>query len=216
MSGSPPPAASPAPAATGIVLAGGASSRFAASDGSSKLDAALAGRSVLDWTIRAVAAACQHVVVAGRTGPSDASVSYVADPAPGGQGPLAGLRAGLATAGGELVVVAGGDMPLLSAPVLRLLVDRLAANPDATAAAVRDGDVLRPLPLALRREPALEAIGQVAAAGQRALRDVVAALSVVIVEEAEWRPLDPGGQWRFDIDRREDLAEAARRLASSE
>lgn len=196
---------------TGIVLAGGRSSRF----GGSKLGADLAGRTVLDWTVDAVVAACAEVVVvesgAGDRPGHRATVRFVADAAPF-EGPLAGLAAGLEAARGDVAVVIGGDMPLARPEVLRLLV--AALDGPATAAVLEDGARPRPLPMAVRRDAALAAARSAMGEGERSLRAFLARLQTAVLPEAAWRRLDEEGDTLLDIDAPEDLERARARLGA--
>lgn len=200
---------------TGIVLAGGRSSRF----GGSKLAAELGGRTVLDRSIDAVASVSAEVIVVGggagdRAAADDIAgdrvgARHVADAAPFG-GPLAGLVVGLEAARGDVAVVVGGDMPLARPAVLGLLVE-LVVGPTA-AAVVEAGAELRPLPMAVRREAALEAANAALDAGERSLRSFLGRLEVAALPTAAWRDLDPEGDTLLDVDTPEDLARARARL----
>jgi molybdopterin-guanine dinucleotide biosynthesis protein A len=99
------------PRATGIVLAGGTSSRF----GADKLAVEVDGRPLLHHAIRAVASVVDEVVVvialdgADPRLPADVEVSVrVARDAEAGLGPLAGRAAGLGGARAPLALVVGG------------------------------------------------------------------------------------------------------------
>lgn len=194
---------------TGIVLAGGRSSRF----GGPKLDADLAGRTVLDRTIAAVAAACAEVIVVGSsagTGPGHrATVRSLADAAPF-EGPLAGLVIGLEATRGEVAVVVGGDMPLARPEVLRLLV--AALDGPRRAAVLEDGAMPRPLPMAVRRDAALEAAHSAMGEAERSLRAFLGRLPTAVLPEAAWRRLDAEGDTLLDIDAPEDLERARARF----
>ena len=104
----------------------------------------------------------------------DVPVRRAVDPEPHG-GPLVGLLAGLEAAQQPIVVVAGGDMPTLSADVLVALVRALLATEGSTDAAVlvRHG-VDRPLPAAIRNGAATQAarrlLGEASAASGRCSR----------------------------------------------
>ena len=111
--------------ATGIVLAGGRSTRF----GADKLAARIDGRPLLHHAILAVASVADEVVVViGSDGarpslPTDADVPVrVVRDAIAGRGPLAGLAAGLEAAHGSLALLVGGDQPWLSPAVLAELL----------------------------------------------------------------------------------------------
>jgi molybdenum cofactor guanylyltransferase len=195
------------PAITGIVLAGGRSSRF----GSDKLDARVDGRTLLELAVAGVAAVVSDVIVVRAPGddrpmPSArVPVRGVKDPEPYG-GPLVGLRAGLETATESIVLVVGGDMPSMRAPVLASLVRALLAAGDGTGAAVlaARGRVV-PLPIALRTGAASDVVGRLVDDGERRLRSLFDHLPTRVLVDGEWRPLDPEGETLRDVDRPEDL-----------
>ncbi len=110
---------------TGILLAGGASTRF----GSPKELAEFEGETLGDRAWRLLGEACDERI---RVGPGD-------DP---GTGPVAAIAAGLRAATHEIAVVIPVDMPRLTVPALHEL-----------AAACRDAAVAQngPLPCAIRR-----------------------------------------------------------------
>lgn len=201
-----PPTATPL-ATTGIVLAGGRSSRF----GGRKLDADLAGRTVLDRSIDAVVAVSSEVLVVGRASGDRPGVRYLPD-TESFEGPLAGLVRGLEAADGDVAVVIGGDMPLADPRVLALLAARLDGA--ATAALLDDGAQTRPLPMAVRRVAALAAASAAMGAGERSLRAFLGRLETEVVPEAAWRELDPAGDTLIDIDTAGDLARARARLVA--
>lgn len=211
---------------TGIVLAGGRSSRF----GGDKLAEDLDGRSVLAATVAVVRLVADEIVVAGRTGGLE-GVRFVADERPD-EGPLGGIATGLHAATGHIVLVVGGDMPRLHPGVLQLLIDRVAgpgnavADRDgagraaagdavadrAVAAVLEEAGIPRPLPVAMRREPAMAAVAACLASGDRSLRGFLARLGVRIVPAGEWRAIDAGGATLLDVDTPADL-ERLRHLA---
>ncbi len=208
----PAPSSTPAfepdrPSATGVVLAGGRSSRF----GRDKVAAPVAGRSLLAHTVTAVADVCREVVVVlAPDGPEPAdlrpgpTLRLVRDPAPY-PGPLVGLLAGLEVAGEPLVLVVGADMPALEPPLLHCLF-RVLLRSDADAVVpVRRGRPL-PLPSALRLGATLPVARHVVATGERSLRGLFASLRTVELPEADWRPFDPEAHSFLDVDRPADLA----------
>ena len=118
---------------TVVVLAGGGSTRF----GSDKLAAPMGGTTVLDHLLASLPADWP-VVVVGAERPTVRTVTWVREDPPGG-GPLAGVEAGLAAAGTELLVVVAGDMPYAGAAVADL-VGVLRAQPLGVAAVIaQDG-----------------------------------------------------------------------------
>ncbi len=199
------------PAASGIVLAGGRSSRF----GSDKLAASLPdGRTLLDAAVAGVAAVASDIVVV--LAPGD--VRSMAEAAPGGGavriardpeafgGPLVGLLAGLEIVDQPLAIVSGGDMPRLSPDVLGLLLRTLASADAAFGAVVleRRGR-LEPLPAALRVGLATDVARILVADGERRLRSLFERLPTRVIDEAAWRPLDPDGATLADVDEAADL-----------
>ena len=122
-----------------------------------------------------------------------------------GEGPLAGLHAGLlAAVRSDLVVVVGGDMPDLQPPVLRAMVLALHDGPGDTAAlATADGP--SPLPIVLRTWPAADAVHTLLHAGRRRLRDVLDVLDTVVIDETTWTAMDPGRRSLLDVDEPSDL-----------
>jgi molybdenum cofactor guanylyltransferase len=198
---------------TAIVLAGGRSSRF----GGPKLQAIVDGRTLLDHSIDVASQLPGETVIATAPGmteqPQRSGVRVVADPQPF-EGPLAGLASALASVSTPLGIVIAGDMPRLSAAVLAAMLDALD-DPDRPADAVvlADGETRRPLPLALRVEPAGSAVLALLDDGERSLRALVARLDARVLTEPEWRPLDPSGGSLVDIDRPDDLEALAERAS---
>lgn len=199
---------------SGIVLAGGSSSRF----GSDKLVARFDGVPLLDRAVAAVAraAGCTEIVVVVAPGddrelPSaDVPVRRAIDPAAHG-GPLIGLLAGLEIAKEPLVIVAGGDMPTLSPDVLGALVRALTATEGAADAAVlMQRGKAHPLPAAFRNGAATQAARRLIGDGERSLVAVLRSLAVRELAEGEWRGLDPTGATLRDVDQPDDLATSSR------
>jgi molybdopterin-guanine dinucleotide biosynthesis protein A len=112
---------------TGILLAGGASSRF----GSPKELAEYDGETLGDRAWRLLGEACDERI---RVGPGG-----VGDP---GTGPVAAIAAGLRVASHEIAVVIPVDMPCLTVAALDELVEACR-----DAAVAQEG----PLPCAIRR-----------------------------------------------------------------
>jgi molybdopterin-guanine dinucleotide biosynthesis protein A len=125
---------------TVLVLAGGRSRRF----GSDKLAAPLAGSTVLDHLLSALPPTWP-VVVVGERRATAREVAWTHEDPPAG-GPLAGIEAGLALVGTDLVAVVAGDMPY-AVPGLLVLAAALGAAGPETAAAVAVDDEVHANPL---------------------------------------------------------------------
>ena len=188
----------------GVILAGGASRRF----GGDKLAADLGGRPLLHHPIERLLDVCDEVVVVLSPGGDEPSVPagsvvFARDDAEH-EGPLAGLAAGLASVASERAVVAGGDMPGIEPEVVRELL-RAGEETGAVVAVLSDGGDARPLPCVVRTEPALAAARRLLAGGRRRLRDLLAEVSTVLVDEPTWTALDPERRTLLDVDEPSDL-----------
>jgi molybdopterin-guanine dinucleotide biosynthesis protein A len=187
------------------VLAGGRSSRF----GGDKLDAAYRGRPLLHHVVLRLGEVCRDLVVviapdaAVPELPGDLPIQFARDEEQG-EGPLAGLAAGLELVKTELCVVAGGDMPDLSAAVLADLL-RTAGETNAASVVLHDRGELRPLPAVLNCSHALVVARRLLLGGERSLRALHNALDAVLLEEETWLPLDPDRRTLVDIDVPSDL-----------
>jgi molybdopterin-guanine dinucleotide biosynthesis protein A len=138
---------------SGILLVGGASSRF----GSPKELAELEGETLSDRAWRLLGEVCDERLAVGRGG--------LADP---GTGPVAAIAAGLRAATHEVAVVIPVDMPLLTPAALRLL-----AGACRDAATAQQGPL--PCSVARRTLPAFET-------GERRLRTVLDSLDTARIE----------------------------------
>jgi molybdopterin-guanine dinucleotide biosynthesis protein A len=195
---------------SGIVLAGGRSTRF----GADKLAAPLDGRPLLHWPLEVLTGICREVVlVVGQEGiPPLPALSVplriVRDDEPGA-GPLPALITGLQEAVAETAIVVAGDMPSMVPALLQELARRATAA-DTDAAVLLDGTTIRPLPAALRCTAAIDAARRLRDRGEDRLRAVFAELRVDRVPEAHWRTLDPSGATLLDVDTVDDLGRVSR------
>ena len=192
-----------------IVLAGGRSRRY----GSDKLEARVGDTRLLDRAVAALASVATEIVVVVAPGgerslaPVTVPIRIVADPMPYG-GPLVGLLTGLTVVAQPLVIVAGGDMPALNPEVLTLMIRRLAFEPGTAAVVLRSRGRLVPLPAAVRTGAATDVARRLVGDGERRLRSLFERLPTRILDEADWRPLDPEGETLRDVDRPDDLPTA--------
>jgi molybdopterin-guanine dinucleotide biosynthesis protein A len=200
-----------AAAVSGIVLAGGRSSRF----GADKLAARYDDATLLERAVAAVGAVASEVIVVVAPGDervlpqASVPVRRAVDPEPFG-GPLVGLLAGLETAREPIAVVAGGDMPTLAPEVLRVLIRALIASKGASDAAVLVGrGATRPLPCAVRNGTATQAARRLLGDGERSLVALMGSLRALSVPEGEWRAFDPTAATLHDVDLPGDLPGAS-------
>jgi molybdopterin-guanine dinucleotide biosynthesis protein A len=190
---------------TGIILAGGRSSRF----GSDKLATTLDGRPLLHHAIEAVAAVTQEVIIVAAPGVEPAipetlgtRLQVVHDPEPFG-GPLVGLTAALLVIETPTVLVVGGDMPRLVPAVLRRLAG--ATGPGRLAVVLEVPGRVQPLPMALDTQAARTAAAAVLDRGGRSLRELLREIGAASIPAPVWLSLDPAGATIVDVDRPADL-----------
>jgi molybdopterin-guanine dinucleotide biosynthesis protein A len=152
------------PEVDAVVLAGGRARRLAGVD---KPSLVVGGTSMLQRVLDAIAHVNRTVVVGPRR-PVSRSVVWTREEPPG-DGPVPALRAGLAHAQAEVVLLLAGDLPFLDRATVELLVQgvrgagalllddggreqwlcsawRREALLDADWTCTRVGDLLRPLP----------------------------------------------------------------------
>ena len=191
--------------ATGIVLAGGRSTRF----GGDKLAAIYRGVPLLHHPVLRLGEVCSEVIVVLAPDqpeppmPVGSATSFVRD-ARDGEGPLAGLSRGLDATSTELAFVAGGDMPELSTAVLLEML-RVAGEAPVDAVALQDGERFGPLPCLIRVAPARDAAHALLHGGDRSLRSLLSALRIAVIDEPTWTASDPSRRTLFDVDIPDDL-----------
>ena len=185
---------------TGVVLAGGASSRM----GTDKALVDVGGPPLVSVAARAlVDGGATRVVVVGGDAPAFAALGLetLADHYPD-QGPLGGIITALRAAADPVVMVLACDMPAVDGPTVAAIVEALGSHPGAYGAAPTVGERLQILTAAYRRG-VLPVLEQAFAAGERAPRRALAGVEVVPVTG-----LDPDRL--ADVDRPEDLSRYAR------
>jgi molybdenum cofactor guanylyltransferase len=155
---------------TGILLVGGASTRF----GSPKALAGLGGETLAERAWRTLGDACDERIAVGKLADGIELPFAVVDDDAEVRAPIAGLVAGLRAAANELCVVLPVDCPLVDAPLLRALGAGCAG---ADAAVPQTG----PLPGAYRRT-ALPALQRRLAAERLSLREALEELDTRLVE----------------------------------
>jgi molybdenum cofactor guanylyltransferase len=195
--------------AAAAVLAGGASRRM----GRDKATMPVGGVELAATVLAAAARVAAPVVLVAPEGHPARRLAarVVADPA---QGPLVALAAALEALDATHVLVLAGDHPGLRVELLAHLV---ALAPRGDAVACRRGPRLEPLVAVYRRVPALAAARRALTGGSGGLKPsprenrgsllgLLAELRTVVVDEPEWRALDPDGRSFVDLDDPDDLA----------
>jgi molybdopterin-guanine dinucleotide biosynthesis protein A len=155
---------------TGVLLVGGASTRFGSPKALSELD----GRTLAEigWETLSF---CDERIAVGKTADRLELPFPLLDDGTDVRAPIAGVVTGLRAAAHDLCVVLPVDMPLVEPDTLRALADACA-----DAAVPQTG----PLPGAYRKS-ALPALDSGLAAGRLSLRDALAGVDTLVVEVDE-------------------------------
>ena len=82
---------------------------------------------------------------------------------------------------------------------------RSQSEAEVEAVALQDGDRFRPLPSVVRTARAVEVAHALLHDGHRALRDLLDALRLAVIDEPTWVALDPERRTLFDVDAPSDL-----------
>lgn len=165
---------------------------------------------LLHHVVLRLAEVCRDVVVVVAPDAEEPSFPVgapvrVARDATEGEGPLAGVHAGLLAVTTEVALVAGGDMPDLQTPVLLEML-RVADEAQVDAVALQEGDRARPLPCVVVAERAIDVAHTLLHSGRRSLRDLLDALHVAVIDEPTWHALDASRRTMFDVDEPSDLS----------
>lgn len=140
---------------TGVILAGGMSSRF----GSDKAQATLYGQTFMEHAFRLLRTICNRVVVSGaKVRGLKAKVRCIPDAVPGG-GPMSGIASVVEAVKDEWLMIVPCDMPLISPDLLQTMLTRSGGvlsqvwqGPDGR---------LQPFPMLLHRPAALKALSAI-------------------------------------------------------
>ena len=195
---------------SGVILAGGKSSRMGGDKGLTELG----GKPLISYALERLRPVVDEVIiVVGSESQREAygvfDARVVADRPPRGT-PLVGAYTGLLEARGEYAFLTGGDQPLLDPRVVELLFTE-AEGHDAATPTWPNGWV-EPLHAAYRVESASTVALRLIESGERKLGMILGALpDVRHVPIDDVRALDPQLCTLMDVDTTEDL-ERIRRL----
>lgn len=200
---------------SGVVVAGGYSTRFGETD---KAVAELAGRALIRRVVDRLDAVVDELVINCRadqqTAISDVmedsrEITYALDETPD-RGPVAGIFQGLSHATGEFACVVACDMPFIEPALIRRLFERA----DGTDGAVPRIDGRRqPLQAVYRREPMCRACAEALENGNPRLLTVLDELECVTVDGIEAVASSRSFE---NVNTRADLRRAAELLDPSE
>jgi acetylornithine deacetylase/succinyl-diaminopimelate desuccinylase-like protein/molybdopterin-guanine dinucleotide biosynthesis protein A len=176
------------PGCTGALIAGGRATRMG---GVAKGLLRVGGESIAARSLALFRTLfADALVVANDPAPYAALGARIVPDLLAGRGAPGGLHAALSAAETEWVFAAGCDMPFLDARAVAVLAERRAG---ADAVLVRFGGRLEPLH-AFWSRACLPALERLLRSGTPSLRDLAAAVRARIVEEDEWRRVDPEGR----------------------
>lgn len=186
--------------ATGVLVAGGRAVRMGgAPKGFLRLD----GEPIAARTLRLFRATFADVlVVANDPAPWEPLGVRVVPDAIAGKGAPGGLHAALVAARTEWVFAAGCDMPFLRAEAIAWLGARREGAP---AVIPRWQGRLEPLH-AFWSRACLAPVERLLREGDPSFRELAAAVGARIVEEAEWRSIDPEGRAFENVNTPEEAA----------
>jgi molybdenum cofactor guanylyltransferase len=122
------------------------------------------------------------------------------------QGPLAGIAGALASTFAPWNLILASDLPYLTRDWLNWLLARIAES-QSQILVPRTRRGLEPLAAVYRRECATP-IAQALSRGVRKVTNALAELQVQIVEESEWRKIDPDGRVLTNMNTPADYDEA--------
>lgn len=201
---------------TGVVLAGGSSSRM----GRPKPLVVLGGEMVLARIKAALDRVCDEIVLVVAKDQGDATpdtgmalgMHVVADRLPDA-GPLAGIETGLKAAGTPLAFLVAADHPFLVSELIAGMAD-IATDGGFDAVVPSQGGRLEPLHAIYAPGAWMPLITPALDAGRRSIYDLIntaiesGAPRVNIMEEADLASYDPEGRSLFDVDTPDSLAQA--------
>ncbi|MBN1920761.1 MAG: molybdenum cofactor guanylyltransferase [Anaerolineae bacterium] len=193
---------------SGVVLAGGGGTRM----GADKRFLPLGDRPLLSWTVERLRPLMDEMVLVTLdvTPFTDWNVRAVTDHFPG-QGVLAGIHAGLATAYGTWALVVGGDMPLLN-PALMIAMLRLTTTTDVDIIVPEWRGELEPLHALYRTATCAPAAEAALRGGKRRIVAFYPQVRVQVFPHAEIARWDPEGLSFFNVNTPDDWATARRHL----
>lgn len=188
------------------ILAGGASSRFGADKALVRLSPG--SPTLLETTAVVARSLSEQVIVVGheRYEALELDIPNIPDEVPGA-GPLQGISTAMRHLDRPRVLVLGCDMPCLSLPLLRWMIERPSAL-DAVVPRTAGGhwQTLH----AIYRRSMLPVVDDALARGKRSVRAVLDLVTVDEITEADCRAIDPQLDSFFSLNTPEDLERAAR------
>ena len=192
---------------SGIVLAGGRSTRFGGEEKSLKM---VKGKRMICRVIDAMQDVADEIVISVRDESQRDLISQFVDSYQfvydeiHDIGPLAGIDSCLKKINGEYVFIAACDMPFINKKAVELLFES-AKGHDAAVPRHENG-LIEPLHSVYRRDAALEAVEASIKAGERRIAAPLKRLKdVAYVSDAEIKKVDPELETFLNINEAEDM-----------
>jgi molybdenum cofactor guanylyltransferase len=197
------------PEATGVILAGGESRRM----GRDKLPLEVGDTTLLERVHGALACCCDEILIVGGRGHAPAVSRRIPDLRPG-EGPLAGIEAGLLAARHRAVFIAAGDVPFLTGDLVEYLLGLLSG--DVPAVVPDFGDRSHPLCAAYGRE-VRPTVSAALDRGIRSVRELLRSLpGIRYVRKGELQRFGDPNLLLMNINSPEDLGRARKALLGGE
>ena len=190
---------------TGLILAGGRSSRF----GSDKASAMLLGRPLLQWAVSALEPVCEALVIVKALSQQLPALkttvpTTVVDDEYHEQGPLAGLVTGFGAVKTELCFARACDAPILSVALVEFLAG-MAHDTDVVVPNVEG--FMQPLTAIYRPSICRPPFARLVALGALKIVPAYGGLRTIVISEEEVRRIDPELRSFRNANRPERLAE---------
>lgn len=186
---------------TGIILAGGRSSRF----GSNKAFATIGNETLVERVVRQIQDIFPEVIIVTNDPLAyvDLGLTIVTDIIPH-QGPLGGIYTGLFFGRFPSVFVTACDMPFINTPLIRYMVSR---KESFDVVVPKIDDKFEPL-CALYGKRCLKPMQKLLEGGKRQVIEVFKSVKVLTIEKDEVHRFDPGEKCFFNINTVEDWKKA--------
>jgi molybdopterin-guanine dinucleotide biosynthesis protein A len=174
--------------------------------GRDKLPLKIGDITLLDRVHGALSSRCEEIFIVGEGGHTPAGVRRIADLRRSGEGPLAGIEAGLLAARHRAVFVAAGDMPFLTEALVEYLLGLLSGYVLAVVPSL-EGE-LHPLCAVYGRELNAE-VSTALDRGVRSVRELLGGLpGIRYVREGELQRFGDPNLLLANVNSCEDLARA--------
>jgi molybdopterin-guanine dinucleotide biosynthesis protein A len=192
---------------SGLILAGGRSTRFGGEEKSLKL---VGGKRMICRVIYALSGVVDELIISVRDErqrdilfPFISGHEFVYDEVQG-IGPLSGVYAGLSLAEGDYIVIVACDMPLINRDAIELLFEKAEGHDAAVPG--HEGGLIEPLHAVYKKEPMLRAVKESIAAGEKKISAPLKRLKdVVYVPDDVMRKVDPELDTYLNVNRAEDM-----------